>query len=86
MSSTLYYFDSVTGERAYCFKFSPDKEDLKYKVARKYFDHDGSLGSDECEYLDSRDVPFLQGLRHKDADHLIGIIGKHGSVKISIRG
>lgn len=81
MSSSLYYFDSVTGERQYYLD-----DELKHELAPKYFEHDGSLGSDECEYLNKNDIPFLLKCKSVDADKLIRFIKKHGSAKISIRG
>lgn len=65
---------------------------LKYILARKYWDHDGSL-TGEPMALTSDDVPYLAGVRDgssdvdcaRSAQELIDAIAKFGTVEILIQ-
>lgn len=62
--------------------------ELKKALARRYWDHDGSMWADEREF-DSADVPYLEGLRDAGLDgaaELIAAIKKHGRVEVWIAG
>lgn len=50
---------------------NPEGEDLpsalKYKLAPRYLDHDGSLGTDWVT-LGAEEIPYLEGLRDGSTD------------------
>lgn len=61
-------------------------DDVRRALARRLWDHDGSLSSDPHE-LSKADLPYLEGLRDggtKDAQNLIDAIRKHGAVEVWI--
>lgn len=65
---------------------------LKKAVARRFWDHDGSLYGDPAE-LTADDLPYLEGVRDgggeevaAGAQQLIDAIEKHGRVEIFIAG
>lgn len=62
---------------------------LKYVIAPRWFDHDGSLRG-RC-VLDKRHVPYLEGIADANrgeasqgAAELVGAIGEHGAVELWI--
>ncbi len=60
---------------------------LKRAIARRYWDHDGTLCGDELEFT-AADVPYLEGLADggvEGARELIGAIREHGAVILWIR-
>lgn len=59
---------------------------LKYAIARRLWDHDGSLWGDEIE-VGKEMIPYLEGLQDgnvEGASELIEAIREHGSVLIWI--
>ena len=83
--STSIYWEPVEQRKEY-----PHITDqLKYILAPKYWDHDGSLRGEDV-YLTREDIPYLSGVSDgsRDADVrkgikiLIDAINKYGSVKI----
>lgn len=64
----------------------PLSDDLKYRLARRLWDHDGSVGGDEVE-LGKEDLPYLEGLADggvDGADDLVAAIHDHGRVLVWI--
>lgn len=69
-----------------CWKpsgFTPDGNslscDLKYRVAEKYFGHDGTLGYGEETFYE-KDIPFFEALEKEgveDADEMIELIRRY---------
>ncbi len=65
---------------------------LKYIIARRLWDHDGSL-SGEPVVINASEVPYLEGIRDATSDtdvnraarQLIEAIIKHGTIELSIR-
>lgn len=60
---------------------------LKYVISQRYFQHDGSLGSDPV-ILNSSDLPYFEGLRDgnvEGANAVIRAIQKYGQIKIWTR-
>lgn len=58
-------------------------DDLRYKLGRKLFDTDGTVGGTIA--VDDQLVPYLEGLRDggvKDADTLISLIETHGIITL----
>lgn len=52
---------------------------LKYIIAQKYFNHDGSISSEHI-YLSEGEIPYFEGLGDagvEDADKLVEVIKKH---------
>jgi len=59
---------------------------LRQKLARRLWDHDGTLTSDPHP-LTKEDVPYLEGLRDggvSGAQDLIDAIRKHGTIDVWI--
>ena len=59
---------------------------LKYKIARRFWDHDGSL-SGESVVIDSGHLPYFEGLRDagvEGADEIIKAIQMYEKVDIWI--
>ncbi len=57
---------------------------LKYALSPRYFDHDGSMGSDKVTLSDV-DLPYLEGLKDgnvEGATELIEAIKKHEIIAI----
>lgn len=84
MSSNLYWRPVPVPPREGDLPFA-----LKKVLARKLWDHDGSLSSDPAE-LDRDDpalVGYLQGLRDaavEGADVLLAAVQEHGRVEVWI--
>jgi hypothetical protein len=60
--------------------------DLKHRLARRFWDHDGSLNGEPIEF-DATQIPYLEGLADggvEDAQELIDAIREHGSVHVWI--
>ncbi len=65
---------------------------LKYIMARRLWDHDGSLSGDPV-VINASEVPYLEGVRDATSDvdvnraakQLIEAIIKHGTIELSIR-
>jgi hypothetical protein len=69
---------------------NPDKQclpkDLKYKIARKYWGHDGSLGG-EPVIIDKTDYAYFEGLKDagvEGAEEIINAIDKYGEIEIML--
>lgn len=82
MSSTLYWRPAP--------KDVPPAEslpfELKKAIARRFWDHDGSLHGEEIE-VDTEGVPYLEGLSDAGvdgADELLQAIREHGRVLLWI--
>ena len=78
VSSSLYWKPAPKDE--------PHPEDLPYElkkaIARRYWDHDGSLNGDEI-LLGAADLPYLQGLVDggvTGASELLAAVCEHGAV------
>lgn len=89
MSTSLYWREPPR---------EPDGEllgyDLKWVIAKKYLDHDGTLQEDWFD-VGKDVVPFLEGViaatvgdeaLKKEAQELIDLIEKYGTVQLSLRG
>ena len=84
MSSTLYWRPAP--------KDVPPAEGLPYElkkaIARRFWDHDGSLHGDEIE-VGAAEVPYLEGLSDggvDGAEELLQAIREHGRVLLWIGG
>lgn len=63
-------------------------DDLRYALARRLWDQDGSLSTQSHE-LDKGDLPYLEGLRDgrvEGAQEIIDAIRKHGTIEVWISG
>jgi hypothetical protein len=86
MSTDLFYYPTPKPRQATLSRA------LKYKIARKYWGHDGSIGGEPIT-LTMDDIPYLEGIRdaseHDAADAaaaLIAAIEHWGNVDIELRG
>lgn len=66
--------------------------ELKFHIAEQLWGHDGSLNSEWTE-VDGDLIPFLEGIKSagggelsKQAEKLISLIRKYGSVQIKLEG
>ena len=87
MSSSLYWEPCIEQDnKSLC-------DPLKYIFARKYWDHDGSLGGHPIQ-LNDADVPYLNGVRDgtsnkdikRDIETLLEAITEYRAVIIYIDG
>lgn len=62
MSSTLYFRRTPRAQKLCSFK-----QPIKGAIARRYYDHDGSLGGD-METISRGEVAFFEGLAAACAD------------------
>jgi hypothetical protein len=69
----------------------PSTAPLNWRLAPKYWDHDGSLSSD-FRPLTEMDISFLEGIATgcdeaaREAEKLIKLIKKYGCVEVALLG
>jgi hypothetical protein len=85
VSSSLYYRPPQPKPEGYHLGYA-----LKWALAGKYYDHDGSLTTDWFT-LSQRDISFLEGVAaagsdetKKEAMRTINLIKKHGSIEVRL--
>lgn len=88
MSTNLFWRPPPVDPEGECLS-----KGLKYAIARKLWDHDGSLGGDWIT-IDESFIPFLEGIAaaaseretRRDAETLIEQIRKLGAVQVGLYG
>ena len=63
-------------------------KELKHKISRKYWEHDGSLGGEPI-LIDMSDYKYFEGLRDAGVDgaeDILNALEIHGEIEISLLG